>query len=85
MPAIILQPLLHRHQESIAIHFKNNSELNGIIKKLPGAKWSQSHKCWNMPLSKEHYNQLFVALKGKAQIEQAAFHAYLSNKKRNNE
>ncbi|MBK5271289.1 MAG: hypothetical protein JJE22_09770 [Bacteroidia bacterium] len=82
MQTIQLKPLHHRGQECIGIYFENYPSLNTIIRKQAGAKWSQTNKCWYLPLSKENYNRLFFALKGKAVIEQSALHQYLAAKKK---
>jgi integrase/recombinase XerD len=81
-PTIILKPLHHRGQESIALFYEKYSSLNNIVKQLPQAKWSQTHKCWYLPLNKDSYNQLLLALQGKAVIEQSALYEYLANKKK---
>lgn len=81
MQQVVLKPLLHREQECIGIYFEHNAVLNGAIRKAAGARWTRTHKCWYVPLSKESYNKLFVALKGKAGIEQSALHKYLADKK----
>jgi ATP-dependent Clp protease ATP-binding subunit ClpA len=44
------------------IYFEHDSALNNIIRKVAIAKWSRTHKCWWMPLTKENYNQLFSVL-----------------------
>ena len=82
MQKVTLNPLYHREQECIGIYFENSSALNGAISKNAGAKWSRTNKCWYVPLSKESYNKLAFALKGKAEIEQTALHKYLSDKKK---
>lgn len=80
MQKILLKPLFHRGQECIGIHFDHNAKINGAIQQKAGAKWSQTHKCWWIPLSKENYNKLFFALKGLADIDKSALHEYLSAK-----
>jgi len=85
MNQVILKPLYHRAQENIGIYFENSSLLNGTVKKLAGAKWSQSNKCWYVPLNKESYNNLVHAVKEKAEIEQTALHQYLADKKKKKE
>lgn len=82
MKKVTLKPLYHKDQECIGIYFENTAVLNGAIRKNAGAKWSQTNKCWYIPLSKENYNKLFFALKGKAAIEQSALHEYLAAKKK---
>lgn len=82
MKQVILKPLFHRGQECIGVYFEHNAVLNGAIRKVAGAKWTRTHKCWYVTLSKENYNKLFFALKGKAEIEQSALHKYLADKKK---
>lgn len=82
MKKILLKPLLHRGQEWIGIYFDNYGTINTLIRKQAGAKWSKTNKCWYIPLSKEAYNKLFFALKGKAEIEQSGLHTYLADKKK---
>ena len=82
MTPVILKPLFHRNQECIGIYYENYPSLNTIIRKLAGAKWSQTNKCWYTPLSKENYNKLYLSLKGKANIEQGELHKYLADKKK---
>jgi len=80
MEKVVLKPLKHRDQECIGIYFENNSKINGVIRQKAGARWSQTQKCWWVPLSRENYNQLFFALKGLAEIELSALHEYLEKK-----
>jgi integrase/recombinase XerD len=82
MKQVILKPLHHRGEECIGIYFENSPVVNGAIRKEAGARWSQTNKCWYVPLSKENYNKLFFALKGKAEIKQSALHTYLADKKK---
>jgi len=83
MTEVILKPLQHRGIECIGIYFERSPKLNGAIQKQAGARWSQTNKCWYVPLSKENYNKLYVAIKGLAVVEQSALHKYLADKKNN--
>lgn len=82
MKQVILKPIVHRNQECIGIYFQNDPSINNIIRKLAGAKWSQTNKCWWIPLAKESYNKLFFALNGKVTIEYSLLHQYLLEKKK---
>jgi integrase/recombinase XerD len=82
LPQVILKPLFHQGLECIGIYFEINYGINGALRKTKIIKFSSSHKCWYIPLSKENYNKLFFALKGKAEIEQSALHEYLAEKKK---
>lgn len=55
MKEVVLKPLQHRGMECIGIFFENSPTLNGLIQKNAGAKWSQTNKCWYVPLSKENF------------------------------
>lgn len=44
----IAKPILHKGQNRIAIYFENTPELNTRIKKLAGARWSQTLKAWHI-------------------------------------
>ncbi len=83
MNYVTLHAIVHRQQECIALHFSNISELNAVIKQLPRIRWSRTHSCWYVPLSREHYNAITVALKGLAQINNRALYTYLRNKNKN--
>ena len=78
---IELKPIIHRQQECIGIYFDNDAVINRSIRKHAGAKWSTTKKVWWVPLSKENYNQLFLVLKERAEIEQSALRQYLADKK----
>jgi hypothetical protein len=51
MQPTLLQPLFHRGGEQIGIFFPKNEEINSIVRKIKGIKWSQTHKCWYLPLN----------------------------------
>lgn len=82
METVLLKPLYHRGQECIAICFESNLKLNTCLRKVEDAKWSQTNKCWYVPLDKEIYNRVFSALEGKGKIEQSSLHQYLADKKK---
>lgn len=79
---VSLKPLFHRNQECIGIYYQNHSSLNTIIKKLPGVRWSQTHKCWYVPLNSDSYNSTYKALDGKAELDITMLKQYLEKKKK---
>ena len=79
---ISLKPLHHREQECIGIYFPVNYKINGALQKAKAARFSNTHKCWYTPLSKDNYNKLVFAVRGLATIEQSALHEYLIKKKK---
>ena len=81
MLSITLKPLYHRKQESIGIYYANSPIVNGIVKKIQGVKWSQTNKCWYLPLSKENYNKIYTALRDKSEIITEELKSYLEKRK----
>lgn len=78
---VVLRGIFHRGQESIALFYNNSGSINSLVKKLPLVKWSQTHRCWYLPLSRESYDQIARALKGKAILDTASLRAYLEKRK----
>ena len=76
MVTVTLQPLQHRGMMQIAILFERNAKVASIVRKLPGARWSQTNKCWYLPLSKENYSSLFYALRPHCQLQTTAMQQY---------
>ncbi|MEX0635730.1 MAG: tyrosine-type recombinase/integrase, partial [Ferruginibacter sp.] len=77
MNTIILQPLFHRGHECIGIFFKKEDVLNNMVKTIKHVKFSKSHSCWYLPLSRTSYDQLLDRLKGYANIENTDLKEYL--------
>jgi integrase/recombinase XerD len=82
METIALKPLFHRGQESIGLYYDNLPSLNGIVRKLPDAKWSQTNKVWYVPLTPDYYNEVYKALNGKAKLNTTALKNYLEKRKK---
>ena len=78
---VIFKPLQHRNQECIGIYYSNDAQLNGIVRKLAGVKWSQTNRCWYVPLSPHSYNELYRALHEKAKLDTQALKQYLEKRK----
>ena len=82
METVILKPLQHRGQESIAIYFQKNAVIQSLIQKQAGAKWSKTNSCWYVSLSKSNYEKLAEALEGKSELRIDELKKYLSDKKK---
>lgn len=63
------------------MYFPNKGELNRAARKIKKARWTRTHKCWYVPLSKEKYDEIVKAFKRIATIDQIALHKYLAEKK----
>lgn len=81
MDTVVLKPLYHRGQECLGICFENSPSLNGAIRKHAGAKWSQTNRCWYVPLNHGSYNKVYKALKGKAELDITVLESYLEKRK----
>ncbi len=77
---ISLLLLQHQQKEWIGIYFEHNPAINSIIK-THGAKWSQSNRCWYIPLKKEGYKELTAALKGIANINASELKVAIQKRK----
>ncbi|MBS1934844.1 MAG: site-specific integrase [Bacteroidetes bacterium] len=84
MKTINLNPILHRGKECIAVHFENDKQLNNLVRKIPLIKWSQSQKCWYLPLNKNCYENIRKAVAGFATLDISSLKKYLQNKKQKN-
>lgn len=81
MQPILLKPLLHRGGEQIGIFFKKNTQINNEVRKIKGVKWSQTHKCWYLPLSKSSYESLNIALKSMTEVDDRILRQYVQKKR----
>jgi site-specific recombinase XerD len=82
MQTVLLQPLLHRNTENIGIYFEKHAGLQQLVRRQPGAKWSQSHQCWYIPLGEQNYLALLETLKPVATVNVTALRAYLLKKQK---
>ena len=81
MKQVILKPLQHRAAENIAIFFERDLSLNNSIRKLKGIKWSQTNKCWYLPLNSDSYNEIQITLKEIAEINDRELKQYFEKRK----
>ena len=84
METITLFPVLHRGAEQILIKCANVKSVNDAIRKIQGAKWSQTHKSWYSPLNKENYNLIHQSLHQLATFNTEELKKYLLKKKMSN-
>lgn len=68
-PKIILTEETHKEMDVVTLRFNYNLELIGHIKKLEGAKWSQSKKCWYFLANKGIHQKIREVLGKYSQIE----------------
>lgn len=76
-PLITLKPLHHRGEELIGIHFQNNLSLNICIRTRAGGKWSQTFKCWYIPMYRDSFEKLKAALPNGVKLDASELKKYL--------
>lgn len=81
METVTLKAFAHRQQECLGIFFLRQAILAAAIKKVPGIKWSQTNKCWYLPLNKESVTDITNAVDKIAVIETAHLQVYLQKRK----
>jgi site-specific recombinase XerD len=77
METIILRPLHHNREENIGIYFPDVAVLNRAVRKIKKARWTRTHKCWYVPLNKIKYDEILIAFKRLAEIEESELKTYL--------
>lgn len=63
MKKITLSPLKHHNIQQIKIDFTFDYDIKEYIKKFPLVKWSNTHKTFYLPFSKENTNNFYIYLK----------------------
>ena len=82
MKTIIFRPFFHRGEEKLGIVFGNDVIINDIAKRVQGVKWSCTHKCWYVPLTKDACASAYQSLKPVGLIHLDELRMYLIHKKR---
>ncbi|HRO46540.1 tyrosine-type recombinase/integrase [Agriterribacter sp.] len=82
MENIRLTSLTHRGKACIALHFTFNITINAILKALPCAAWSRTHKCWYIPLQEADYKAFQQSVSGKATVDTNAIRKYIEESKK---
>jgi site-specific recombinase XerD len=78
---ITFEPIYHRDQQCMLIKAPLVKIINEAIKKLPQRKYSQTHKAWWVPLSKENYKIAFHSLSTIAKLDTTAMKKWFENEK----
>lgn len=81
LPDAHLEPLHHRGAEQLAIYFKPNKKVEQAVRMLTGIKWSQTHQCWYLPLTKENVSKVLLQLKDLSNIYYDTLKKYLEKRK----
>ncbi len=73
--------MLHRKAEQLGIYFPYDADIELAVKKIKGVRWSQTHRCWYLPLTNENYKALLQYLKQHASVDAAALKVFLQKTK----
>lgn len=82
MEQVSLRPLFHRKQDCIAIYFLNTKELQEVVQTIINATWSRTYKCWYVPCTRHHYENIKVAFVNMAMLEVSALRLFLEQRKK---
>ncbi len=55
---IVLERLLHKETDCLAIKFKYDVALSHLLRKIPGGRWSNTHKAWLLDYSETNINEV---------------------------
>src|SRR6476661_4668378 len=81
MQTVCLKPLFHRGKENIALYYPNDKVINLAVRKLKDVRWSQTNKCWYVPLTDTARRMIEESLKIIAVVDSASLTHYLEKKK----
>ncbi len=79
-PIITIKPILHRGEEQLAIFFPFNKSIDYAVRSVKGIKWTQTYKCWYLPLCKNSFETIKFKLKNLGTLEYSALKAYLEKR-----
>ena len=82
MNPVVLRPLFHRGRECIALLFEADKELNRVVKKLPGVRFTATHSCWLVPQTAESIAAIEEAIGPLVPIDRSALDKYLQQRKK---
>jgi integrase/recombinase XerD len=79
--SIEFKPFFHRGAEQIGLYFLKNREIEEQVRKIKGVKWSQTNRCWYVPLTREDCKKAYDILKIVAEINLHELHEYLDKRR----
>lgn len=64
MRKVILRPFFHQGKACIGIYFDLSQQLNSLLRKISGCRWSKTHRCWYIPDEEPYRGQVLRVLQG---------------------
>jgi len=77
---VTIKPILHRGEEQLAIFFPFNKNIDYAIRSIKGIKWTQTHKCWYLPLNKGSFEAVKIKLQDLGTLEYSELKVYLEKR-----
>jgi len=77
---ITIKPILHRGEEQLAISFPFTRIIDYAVRGIKGSKWTQTYKCWYLPLSQNSFETIKIKLKNLGTLEYSALKTYLEKR-----
>ncbi|MBK7711400.1 MAG: tyrosine-type recombinase/integrase [Bacteroidales bacterium] len=78
MKSIIVEKVIHKGEERIALRFPYDTELGTIIRGFVGARWSKTLNCWHIPDNQSTMEKLALVFKDRLSLESSAISEPLS-------
>lgn len=67
--SVKINRLHHREKDCLAFYYPFSFELNAIVKTIPGATFSWTHKCWYIEERQNLIRDILHAFQGKAEVD----------------
>jgi integrase/recombinase XerD len=81
MLTLTVQPLYERGAEAIGVPQPPDKEVEYLLRKIRGIRWSAAARLWYLPLSRESIRSLLAALQGKVLLDTMPLRRYLEQRK----
>src|SRR5438874_9211246 len=81
MDTITIKPISYHNAKHAGIFFKDHKELNEVVRKVKGIKWSTTHRCWYVPLTREDCGRVYNIVRHFGTVEVSELKEYLKAEK----
>ncbi len=81
MKTIFFQHLHHHNNDLIALRFETDSVLNKLVRRIQQVKWSQTHRCWYIPMDESCCRRAIGIFSGQATIDTSDLRKFLIKRK----
>lgn len=81
MKTVFFQQLYHQNKDVIALRFEHDPILNNQVRRIRGIKWSQTHRCWYLPMDEKCCREALRIFSGSANTDTSDLRTYLVKRK----